>query len=69
MVDQKIKPITTDFRTGSNEDLFVYVSEYAKNHTGGKLAPAIMSIIRDHKDKELQHQVLMVQGNTVLARS
>lgn len=64
---ETVKPVTVDFRTGGNEDLYEYVKQYAKTHTNGKLSRAIIDIVRDHKNDGMSRSILMIQGNQVMS--
>lgn len=64
----KVKPVTADFRTGDNEDLFCYLVKYAKEYNNGKLAPALMDIVRDHEQSKIDRSMLIIQGDKVISR-
>lgn len=68
VIDPKVRPITTDFRTGENEDLFCYIAKYAKEFTGGKLAPAIISIVRDHEQSKIDRSMVIISGDKIISR-
>jgi hypothetical protein len=69
IVYKSVKPVTTDFRTGGNEDLYDYVKEYADAHTNGRLSKAIIDIVRDHKNKDISRAIITIQGNSVMSVS
>jgi metal-responsive CopG/Arc/MetJ family transcriptional regulator len=64
-----IKPITIDLRKNGYEDLYNYVLEYAKKNNRGKISSAVIDIIRDHEQKQMEKNIIVVQGDRVLAKA
>ncbi|MEN9389145.1 MAG: hypothetical protein RLY61_229 [Candidatus Parcubacteria bacterium] len=64
-----IKPITIDLRKDGYEDLYNYVLEYAKKNNRGKVSSAVIDIIRDHEQKQMEKNIIVLQGDRVLAKA
>jgi metal-responsive CopG/Arc/MetJ family transcriptional regulator len=64
-----IKPITIDLRKDGYEDLYNYVLEYAKKNNRGKISSAVIDIIRDHEQKQMEKNIIVLQGDRVLAKA
>jgi metal-responsive CopG/Arc/MetJ family transcriptional regulator len=64
-----IKPITIDLRKDGYEDLYDYVLEYAKKNNRGKISSAVIDIIRDHEQKQMEKNIIVLQGDRVLAKA
>jgi metal-responsive CopG/Arc/MetJ family transcriptional regulator len=64
-----IKPITIDLRKDGYEDLYDYVLEYAKKNNRGKVSSAVIDIIRDHEQKQMEKNIIVLQGDRVLAKA
>ena len=70
MADNMIKPVTVDCRKSGYQDLYHYIQEYAKVHTKGRPAAAILDIIRDHQQNNINRSdILVVQSGRVLSRT
>lgn len=68
-MSQNIKPVTIDMRKSGYEDLFDYVKNYSQNNCGGKMASAILDIIRDHQQSNLDRSnILIVQGDRIISK-
>jgi metal-responsive CopG/Arc/MetJ family transcriptional regulator len=64
-----IKPITIDLRKNGYDDLYDYVLQYAKKNNRGKISSAVIDIIRDHEQKQMEKNIIVVQGDRVLAKA
>lgn len=64
-----IKPITIDLRKNGYEDLYEYVLQYATKNNRGKISSAVIDIIRDHEQKQMEKNIIVVQGDRVLAKA
>ena len=64
-----IKPITIDLRKNGYEDLYDYVLQYANKNNRGKISSAVIDIIRDHEQKQMEKNIIVVQGDRVLAKA
>jgi metal-responsive CopG/Arc/MetJ family transcriptional regulator len=64
-----IKPITIDLRKDGYEDLYDYVLDYAKKNNRGKISSAVIDIIRDHEQKQMEKNIIVLQGDRVLAKA
>lgn len=61
--------ITIDFRKKGYEQLGGYVEEYAAKNTQGKLASAVLEIIKEHKASTTNNnEVLLVQNQQVVGK-
>ncbi len=61
--------ITTDFRKKGYEDLARYVEEYATKYTQGKLASAVLEIIKEHKASSTNsNEVLLSQNGKIVGK-
>lgn len=65
----KLKPVTVDFRKSGYEDLYDYIENYAEKNCNGKMASAILDIIRDHQQSKISRSdILVVQGDRIIAK-
>jgi len=65
-MNRTIRNATVDFRKSGCEDVFDYVVTYAEKNCNGKLATAILEIIKEHKYIHTDHKVVIMQGNVKL---
>lgn len=66
-MNRTIRNSTIDFRKNGCENLFEYVADYADKNCNGRLATAILEIIKEHKYNNTEHKVVIMQGNVKLA--
>jgi hypothetical protein len=65
----KLKPVTVDFRKSGYEDLYDYVEKYAEQNCNGRMASAILDIIRDHHQNNIpRSSIFVVQGDRIIAK-
>lgn len=61
--------ITVDFRKKGYEHLAGYVEDYASKYTQGKLASAVLDIIKEHKASATNSsEVFLVQNQQVVGK-
>lgn len=66
----KIKPVTIDMRKSGYEDLYEYVKQYSETHCRGKMASAILDIIRDHQQSKFDRSnIIVVQGDRIISKA
>jgi hypothetical protein len=66
----KLKPVTIDMRKSGYEDLYQYVKSYAEANCNGKMASAILDIIRDHQQSNIvRPNIMVVQGDRIISKA
>lgn len=66
-MNTKIRAITVDLKKHDCEGLFEYVAERANKDYNGRLATAIIELLKEHRYANTTHPVVVMQGNTKLA--
>lgn len=66
-MNTKERPVTVDLKKHGAEGLFEYIAERANRDFNGRLATAIIEIIKEHKYNGTSHKVVVMQGNVKLA--
>ena len=65
----KLKPITVDTRKAGYEDLYEYITEYANKNCKGKLAAAVLEMVRDHQQSKVDRKnIMIVQGDRIIGK-
>jgi hypothetical protein len=56
-------------RKSGYEDLYEYVKSYAEANCNGKMASAILDIIRDHQQSNIARpSIMVVQGDRIISK-
>lgn len=61
------RPTTVDWRKNGTEGLFEYLAEYANKNCEGRLATALIEIVREHKDLNTNHPIIVSRGGVKMA--
>jgi len=57
-------------RKSGYEDLYEYVKQYSQDHCGGKMATAILNIIRDHQQSDIvRSNIFVIQGDRIISKA